>query len=290
MIRKKYSKYIAKFNEILTIRDLTKNTVINYTSFLIQYLTWVDTNLSKSLEDVSYEEIRIYVLYLKNIKKLSASTINAHVSQLRFFYSYILMKPFDRYQVPFMKINRKLPKIHPEEAVLKFINSFENIKHKTYAALIYSSGIRVSELQYLRYEDVSRKNMLLYIRKTKSRTDRYAILSKKALTILTQYWFAAGKPKEFLFPGAIDRNKPICKSTIETAFKIHSEEIGIKITPHLLRHQFGTFMYENGYDLLTIQKLLGHKSIQSTTIYVQLANPNKLNIISPFDSDKNGLL
>jgi site-specific recombinase XerD len=290
MIKKKYIKYITKFNDILAIRDLTKNTVVNYTSFLLQYLTWIDTNLSKALVDVSYEEIRIYILYLKNIRKLSASTINAHVSQLRFFYVYILMKPFDKYQVPFMKINRKVPKIYSEEAVLKFINSFENIKHKTYAALIYSSGIRVSELQYLRYEDVSRKNMLLYIRKTKSRTDRYAILSKKALIILTKYWSVTGKPMGFLFPSAVNRNKPICKSTIETAFKIHSEKIGIKIVPHLLRYQFGTFMYENGYDLLTIQKLLGHKCIQSTTIYVQLANPNKLNIISPFDSDKNGLL
>ena len=110
MIRKKYSKYITKFNEILTIRDLTKNTVINYTSFLIQYLTWVDSELSKPLEDVSYEELRIYILHLKNIRKLSASTINAHISQLRFFYIYI----------------NKLPTIYSKEIIFQFIDSGES--------------------------------------------------------------------------------------------------------------------------------------------------------------------
>jgi integrase/recombinase XerD len=285
MIKEIYKDYLNEFYEMLELRDLTENTIKNYTSFLLQYLTWVDTNLSKVLEDVSFEEIRLYILYLKNTRNLSASTINAHISQLRFFYNYILKKPFDKYEVPFMKINRKLPKIYPKKTILRFINSFENIRHKVYAAILYSSGIRVSELQYLRYEDVSRENMQLYIRNTKSRTDRYAILSKKALAILTKYWFAAGKPRGFLFPGYHDRNKPVSKGTINRAFNDHSKKLGIKLTPHLLRHAFGTQMYEDGYDLLTIKKMLGHKSINSTTIYVQLANPNKLDITSPFDRE-----
>jgi len=149
------------------------------------------------------------------------------------------MKPFDRYQVPFMKTITKLPTIYSKEIILQFIDSLESIRHKAYAALLYSSGIRVSELQYLKYEDVSRKNMLLYIRKTKSRTDRYAILSKKALTILTQYWFAAGKPKEFLFPGYHDRTKPVSKFTINRAINDHAKVFGIHLTPHLFRHHFG---------------------------------------------------
>ena len=274
---------------MLALRDLTKNTIKNYTSFLLQFLTWVDTNLSKPLEDISYDEIRLYVLHLKNVQKLSASSINAHISQLKFFHIYILKKPFDKYEVPFMKITRKLPTIYSKKIIFQFIDSFKNIRHKTYAALLYSSGIRISELQYLRYEDVSRKNMLLYIRETKSRTDRYAILSKNALAILTRYWFAAGKPKDFLFPGYHDRTKPVSKATISSAFKNQSKAFGIKVTPHLMRHHFGTHMYEAGYDLLSIQKLLGHKSIESSTIYVQLANPNKMNLISPFDKvPKNG--
>ena len=270
---------------MLELRDLTKNTIKNYTSFLLLYLTWVYTNLSKSLEDVSYDEIRLYILHLKNDKKLKASTINAHISQLRFFHIYILKKSFDKYEVPFMKTTQKLPKIYSKEIIFQFINSFESIRNKAFAAIVYSSGIRVSELQHLRYEDVSRKNMMLHIRKTKSRTNRYAILSKKTLNILTRYWFAAGKPKGYLFPGARDQNKPISKNTINCAFNNHSKKFGIALTPHVMRHHFGCHLYEAGYDLLAIQKLLGHKSIVSTTIYVQLANPNRLDITSPFDDE-----
>ncbi len=285
MIKEIYQDYLNKFYEMLDLRDLTKNTIKNYTSFLLQYLTWVDINLSKVLEDISYDEIRLYVLHLKNVRKLKASTINAHISQLRFFHIYILRKPFDKYEVPFMKTTRELPKIYSKEIIFQYINSFKNIRHKAYAAILYSSGIRVSELQHLRYEDVSRKNMMLYIKQTKSRTDRHAILSKRALNILTQYWFAAGKPKGFLFPSSHDGTKPVSKFTINRAFNDHSKTFGIHLTPHLLRHHFGSHLYEAGYDLLSIQKMLGHKSINSSTIYVQLANPNKLNIISPFDDE-----
>jgi len=285
MIKEIYKNYLNKFYEMLELRDLTKNTIKNYTSFLLQYLTWVNINLSKSLEDVSYDDIRLYVLHLKNVRKLKASTINAHISQLRFFHIYILKKPFDKYEVPFMKTTRKLPTIYSKKIIFQFIDSFKNIRHKAYAAILYSSGIRVSELQHLRYEDVSRENMMLHIRETKSRTNRHAILSKKALDILTQYWFAAGKPKGFLFPGHYDQDKPVSKFTINRAFNDHSKTFGIALTPHVMRHHFGCHLYEAGYDLLAIQKLLGHKSINSSTIYVQLANPNRLDIISPFDHE-----
>ena len=283
-----YKKYLEKFNLFLEIRNLTKNTIRSYKYFLIQYITWVEYNLKDSLEKVSYEDIRLYILYLKNIRKLAPASINSHISQLRFFHIYVLNKPLDKYQVPFMKITRKLPVILSKEDIFYFIDSFINLKHKVWAALLYSSGIRVSELQYLRYEDISRENMQIYIRETKSRSDRYAILSNRALKYLTDYWYFANKPRGFLFPG-IKNEGPISNTTIQKNFRNQCEKINfkVKITPHSLRHHFGTHLYEDGNDLLTIQKLLGHKSINSTTLYVQLANPNKLNIISPFDSEVN---
>ena len=279
-----HETYLVKFNEFLEIRNLTENTIINYNSFLKKYLSYVDSVLSKLPDDVSYSEIRVYILVLKNINHLSPASINSHISQLRFFYAYVLMKPFDKYQVPFMKITRNLPVIYSKKKIFYFIDSFKNIKHKTFAALLYSSGIRVSELQHLKYEDISRENMQIHIRKTKSRIDRYAILSEKALNILTEYWFTYGKPKDFLFPGT-KHGKPISKYTINRIFNNHSKVLGMKLTPHLMRHHFGTHLYEDGNDILTIQKLLGHKCINSTTIYVQLSNPKKMNIISPFDKD-----
>ncbi|MEA1974174.1 MAG: site-specific integrase [Bacillota bacterium] len=203
MIKEIYQNYLNKFYEMLELQDLTKNTIKNYTSFLLQYLTWINTNLSKYLEDISYDEIRLY----------------------------ILKKPFDKYEVPFMKTTRKLPTIYSKEIIFQFIDSFKNIRHKAYAAILYSSGIRVSELQHLRYEDFSRKNMMLRIKETKSRTDRYAILSKNALAILTKYWNSNRKPKGYLFPGYHYRNKSVSKNTINNVFNDRSKTFGVKITP-----------------------------------------------------------
>jgi hypothetical protein len=124
-----HETYLVKFNEFLEIRNLTENTIINYNSFLKKYLSYVDSVLSKLPDDVSYSEIRIYILVLKNTNHLSPASINSHISQLRFFYAYVLMKPFDKYQVPFMKITRNLPVIYSKKKyfisliLLKILNT-----------------------------------------------------------------------------------------------------------------------------------------------------------------------
>lgn len=281
----KYKHFFDKFNEFLEIRNLTDNTIRAYNAFLKEYITWINLNIDKPIEDITYEDIRAYIFFLKKEKMLAATSINSYISQLRFFYVYVLNKPLDKYQVPFMKITTKLPSIVSKEDIFYFIDSFVNIKHKTIAALLYSSGIRVSELVNLRYEDIRRNSMQIYIKKTKTRTDRYAILSKNIISQLTEYWKSAGKPSSgYIFTGR-DKDKHISTATVQSFFRKHCEHIKfkIKLTPHGCRHHFGTHLYEEGNDLLVIQKLLGHKTIESTTIYVQISNPSKMNIISPYD-------
>ncbi|MBN4067743.1 MAG: hypothetical protein COA82_13545 [Alkaliphilus sp.] len=214
--------------------------------------------MNKSPESVSFAEIRTYLLYMKNIKKLAPRSINAHISQLRFFHLYVLNKAWDVYQVPFMKFTTILPKVLSQEEVLHFIKTMSNLKHKAYIVLLYSAGLRVSELRHLRYGDVDRKNLRIYIRNSKSRSDRYAILSKNALKVLTDYWYRCGRPKEWLFPGA-KPNQPVASYTINRLIKRHASFLGIEtnVTPHLFRHCFATHLYEQETDLLVIQKLLG---------------------------------
>lgn len=279
-----FQPYITTFNEFLIIRDLTKNTQRSYNSLLRCYLNWVDNNLGIIPEDVSFEQIRSYIIYLKNIKKLSNRSINAHLAQVRFFRLYVLKQSWDKYEVPSMKFNTILPDILSQEEVRSFIASYQNLKHKACAALLYSSGLRVSELCHLRYEDVDRKNLRLYIRSSKSRSDRYTILSLKALDILTDYWLAYSRPKGWLFPGQ-KPDSPIVSYTVSRFLADHVKFLGWdrKVNAHLLRHCFGTHLYEQGTDLLVIQKLLGHKSINSTTIYVHLAKQNLSTFKSPFD-------
>lgn len=281
-----FQTYITKFNAFLTIRDLAKNTCDSYNSFLRCYLSWVDTTLGIAPEEVSFEQIRSFILYLKNVKKLSNRSINAYASQIRFLHLYVLKRPWDRYEVPSMRFTTLLPDVLTQQEIRTFIDTMVNLKHKACIALLYSAGLRVSELCHLRYQDVDRKNLRLYIQPSKSRCDRFAILSVNALAILTDYWFAFGKPKGWLFPG-MKPDTPIVSFTVSRFLADHVSFLGWehKVNAHLLRHSFGTHLYEQGTELITIQKLLGHKSINSTTLYIHLATKHSFDVKSPFDTD-----
>lgn len=150
---------------------------------------------------------------------------------------------------------------------------------------MYSSGLRIGEVCRLRYEDIERKNMRIHIRHSKNRQDRYAILSQAALDLLTEYWFSYGKPMGWLFPKQSGADAPIDTFFLSRHIHEHERRLGWeeRLTCHSFRHAFGTHLYENGTDLLTIKALLGHKSLNSTTIYVHLASNGTKNAASPFD-------
>lgn len=127
--------------------------------------------------------------------------------------------------------------------------------------------------------------MRIHIRHSKNRSARYAILSKNALELLTSYWFKWGRPKEWLFPANLKENTPYSSTAFSNKFVKYRKLYGWneRLTCHSLRHASGTHLYENGTDLLTIKSLLGHKSLNSTTIYVHLASNGTGRAISPFD-------
>ena len=127
--------------------------------------------------------------------------------------------------------------------------------------------------------------MRIHIAHSKNRSDRYAVLSQKALDILTDYWFAYGRPSGWLFPKQTDPSRPIDTFYITRHMRAHEESLGWehRLTCHSFRHAFGTHLYENGTDLLTIKNLMGHKSLNSILIYIHLASYQSRNVLSPFD-------
>jgi len=271
---------------MISFRGLTNNTLSSYKSYIKSYLTYVETHLRKIPDDVTWEEMRTYISFVKQSRSLSDRTINAHISIIRFFLEYVLHRPWDRYQLPYRKFDKFLPTVPSQEEARHFIDTLPNLKHKAIVALIYSAGLRVSELCSLKYSDVSRKDMRVYVGHSKNRSDRFTILSKNALAILTQYWHQYGQPRDWLFPSTYNNGvKPIVSFTVNRIVNDHIDRLGWsqKINCHSFRHGFGTHLYENGADLLTIQKLMGHSSINSTTIYIHLASYKNSNISSPFD-------
>lgn len=280
-------EYLIHYREMISLRGLTDHTVKSYSTYIRAYLDYLNRFLKKIPEDVSWPELRDYIRFIQKERNLSDRTINTAISQLRFFTIYVLHKKWDDSQLPMRRFDTYLPYVPTEEQVWQFISSMSDLKQKTMVAVMYSAGLRIGEVCRLRYEDIDRKNMRIHITHTKGRNDRYAILSNMALELLTQYWFAYGKPTKWLFPKQFnaDSNKPIDTFFLSRHIHAHERDLGWeqRITCHSFRHAFGTHLYEHGTDLLTIKALLGHKSLTSTTLYVHLATNGIGNAISPLD-------
>lgn len=277
--------YLNTYREMISLRGLTAHTLKNYCTYIRAYLNYLECFLHKSPEDVSWDELRSFILWLQKARGLSDRTINCVISQLRFFTVYVLHKPWDSSQLPMRKFDEYLPYVPSRQEVFTLISSMTDLKQKAMTALLYSSGLRIGELCHLRYEDISRSRMRIHITHAKNRSDRYAVLSQHALDILTRYWLECGRPTGWLFPKQHCPDKPI--DTFYLSRHIHEQERLLgwepRITCHSLRHAFGTHLYEDGADLLTIKALLGHKSLNSTTLYVHLASSHIRHVDNPFD-------
>ena len=278
-----------KQKDILSFRDLAESTISTYLSYLSMFIAWVETELcGKSIVDVTWEEIRAYVAYLRNIRNIGNRTVNVHIAQLHHLWQYVLKRDWDKYEVPFLRYDTSLPIVPTVQEINAIINSIDNLKHKAEIALLYSSGIRISELCRLHCRDILKSKNCIFIAKSKNRSERNAVLSKKALTILIDYIrdeYPDAKRSDWLFPG----KKPgshTCDQTVRNVFNEAVAKAGLSdrgFVLHSTRHAFGLHLYEAGVDIMTIKEALGHKSLSSTEVYLALGIGNGRSVTSPYD-------
>lgn len=284
-----YPDYVQKHTDILSLRDLAPGTVSTYISYMNEFLSWVSKGLpGKDLPSLSFEEIRSYVRYLKDIRRLNNRTINVHIAQLRDFFLYVLHRDWDRYQVPYLRFDQYLPAVPTRQEVDAIIGSIPNIKHRAELAVLYSSGLRVSELCRLRCGDIIASKNCIYVSRSKNRSDRYAVLSSKALALLNSYIcknYRNASKDNWLFPGQKDGSH-ICTQTVYNILQKQLAVLGWQekgYTCHSLRHAFGLHLYEAGVDLIAIKEAMGHKSLSSTEVYLSLGIGNGRSVKSPYD-------
>lgn len=283
------TNYLKQHISILSFRDLAPGTITTHASYMTQFIEWSESRLpSKSFLDFSWEDLRSYFSYLKEIRKLNPRTVNVHIAQLRDFYQYVLHKDWDRYQIPFLHYDELLPKVPSKDEVNALIDSVCNPKHKAELALLYSSGIRVSELSRLKCGDIYHSRQCIYISRSKNRSDRYAVLSEKAFSLLAVYirsYHPHATKDDWLFPGQ-KAGSHINQQSVYNTFKKQLSLLGLAdagYTLHSLRHAFGLHLYESGTDIMTIKEAMGHKSLASTSVYLTLGIGNGRSVTSPYD-------
>lgn len=279
-------EYLDTFVTMISLRGLTNHTVKSYKTYISAYLDFVFEFLDKDPADVSWDEMRLFIQHLETTRHLADRTINAVISQLRFFTIYVLHEQWDPTQLPKRKFDRYLPFVPSREEVALFIGALDDPKARAMAIVMYSSGLRIGEVCRLKCEDIDRRNMRIHVTHGKNRQDRYAMLSPAALRELEVYWRKCGKPRNYLFPQRRNPDKPNDPQNVELHMRNAEDKLGWphRFTCHSLRHAFATHFYEETHDLLTLQHLLGHKSIVSTTIYITLSNATLRRYSSPFDS------
>lgn len=283
------SAYLKKHRDILSFRDLSPHTIDVYTSYLSAFLVWMETELPEiPVSDISWEQLRSYFLILKDCRHLNPRTINIHIAQLANFFKYVLHRDWDNREIPYMKVDEKLPVVPTFGEVNTIIDSFVKIKYKAMIALLYSSGIRVSELCRLHCGDIHASENYIFISRSKNRSERRAILSRKALLILSEYArsdLKGATQTDWLFPGQ-KQDTHVCTETVRRIFYDSLVSLGWQnkgFSLHSLRHAFGLHLYNNGTDIMSIKEAMGHKSLSSTTVYLTLGIGNGRSVTSPYD-------
>jgi len=175
-------------------------------------------------------------------------------------------------RIPFPRRERKLPMILSREEVRGLLEAPRNLRHRALLAILYGSGLRISEVARLKVSDIDSARNVLWVRSGKGRKDRQALLPPKLRELLRSYW-RSRRPTDWLFPGARS-GQPISVKAIFTACRNAARAAGIAkpVHPHSLRHAFATHLLEAGVDLRTIQILLGHANLETTARYLQVAD------------------
>jgi integrase/recombinase XerD len=268
------------FKRYLLSKRYSPNTIKTYSEALKSFLTFCNT---KAIKEISNEDVIAYNndYILKN--KFSSSYQNQIVNAIKLFFKIVKETAIEIDKIHRPKREKVLPNVLSKEEIKAILEAPKNLKHKAMLSMIYSCGLRRSELLNLKPNDIDSKRNVVIIRQSKGKKDRITPLSPKILTLLRAY-YKEYSPKVYLFEGQ-EKNTQYSARSLEEVLKksITLAKINKPVTLHWLRHSYATHLLESGTDLRYIQELLGHNSSKTTEIYTHVSTKNIQQIKSPFD-------
>ena len=245
--------------------------------------------LGRSPDTATAEDLRRFQLHMAE-QGTSSMSINATITGLRFFFEVTLGRGELMTMMSAVREPHKLPVVLSREEVARLLAAVRNPKHRAALSVAYGAGLRASEVAALKVSDVDGQRMTLRVEQGKGRKDRYALLSPVLLETLRTWWRVARQQGTmlcggWLFPG-MDPTDPISTRQLNRAVHLAATAAHIdkRVSLHTLRHSFATHLLEQKVDIRVIQVLLGHKKIETTVLYTQVATEVLREVVSPLET------
>jgi len=271
--------YVDELMDMIIAKNYSESTLKTYTNSFILLLRYFNY---RAPEELTEREV-VSFLADANTKANTSSTLYGYINALKFYFKHVMGWRDTDFKIPMPKKEKKLPVVLTEEQVMAIFSHVNNIKHKLALMLIYSSGLRISEAINLTWKDINFEDHKIHIKGAKGKKDRVVMLAYVLVEKLKQY--KEMFPSEgFVFEGQI-KGQPYTASSIRSVMRRACKKAGIKekATVHTLRHSFATHVLNSGTDIRFIQKILGHSSIKTTTVYTHVSKPKYDEIKSPLD-------
>lgn len=272
-------KFQGSFENYLIVQRVAETTKKTY----LQTVLSLEVFFKQPADNLIDEQIQDYLLHCIQEKELAWSSCNVLFCALKKYYSGYLGRDESQFSIPPRPRSRQLPMLLSPSEVRSILLATGNLKHKSLLAIIYGSGLRVSEAVNLKPHHIESKRMMVRVEQGKGRKDRYTVLSKNSLELLRKYW-RSYRPGKWLFFGR-DKNLPMPIGTAQKVFYNAKEKAGVTRGRgiHTLRHCFASHALEQGVEMYIIKRWLGHTSITTTCGYLHLSPSHLAKIKSPLD-------
>ena len=279
VISEKNKEIIRSYVSYLRGKCYSESTIKTYFSFIADFFDFINL---VPLEELTNRHVELFIENVFIPRHYSISTHRQFTSAIKLFVNFYPYSKIDNLTLDRPKRSHILPTVLSNEEIINILRCTKNLKHRAIIAIIYSAGLRISELINLQLTHIDIQRRQLIIKNSKGRKDRNIILAKSCIPLMLNYlntykpevFFAEGKPSEKYSPESV---RAFLKRSCKAA------NVRKKVTPHTLRHSYATHLLENGIDLRYIQELLGHAKPETTMIYTHVSKKDLLRIESPLD-------
>ncbi len=268
-----------RFIEDLRLRNYSPRTVETYVSAVAQFARYC----RRPPDQLGPEDVRAYQLHLLQ-QRASWSRFNQAVCALRFFYGVTLGRSEVVTMIPYGKRPKTLPAVLSRDEILRLFAALPEGRDRVLIRTTYACGLRASEVVRLRVTDIDSQRMAVLVHQGKGQKDRLVPLSSLLLEELRAYW-RRYRPADWLFPGQ-GRCGPLHRGSVQRRFAQLVRPLGFRkhVGLHTLRHSYATHLLEAGVDVITLQRLLGHRHLQTTARYLHMSTQHWQRLASPLDA------